>query len=414
MVELLVLADDFTGALDTGVQFASKGISTRVIVDHACEKYLENDVRVLVIDTETRHLSAKAAYEIVYQIIRTAVKAGIPNLYKKTDSALRGNVGSELSAFLKASQAELLSFLPAFPKMNRLVKNGVLYIDGLPVSESVFGQDPFDPVKNSSVCEVIKTQSDVRTESIGLGQKEPEENKGIHVYDCETNAQMETILRSLKEKNRWRVLAGCAGCAKFLPDMLGLTGKEPEKTNLPPNLLVMCGSVNPITRNQLDYGEQCGFKRIYLSPKQKLDPSYWNSDNGQSDIKTFYEECQKNRCCMIDTNDEHPDNRTADFAQENQISLEDMRKNISKNMGILLKQLLNKKLNHTFLITGGDTLLGFMNEMNINELLPLREVFPGCVLTELLYEGERCHVITKSGGFGAKTLIEDIIKILGN
>ena len=32
MLLLLILADDFTGALDTGVQFAACGIATRVVV----------------------------------------------------------------------------------------------------------------------------------------------------------------------------------------------------------------------------------------------------------------------------------------------------------------------------------------------------------------------------------------------
>ena len=33
MILLLIIADDFTGALDTGVQFAARGVSTRVLVD---------------------------------------------------------------------------------------------------------------------------------------------------------------------------------------------------------------------------------------------------------------------------------------------------------------------------------------------------------------------------------------------
>ncbi len=37
MVELMIIADDFTGALDSGVHFAEKGIRTRVIVS------MEND-----------------------------------------------------------------------------------------------------------------------------------------------------------------------------------------------------------------------------------------------------------------------------------------------------------------------------------------------------------------------------------
>lgn len=30
MVKLLIIADDFTGALDTGIQFVNKGIATQV------------------------------------------------------------------------------------------------------------------------------------------------------------------------------------------------------------------------------------------------------------------------------------------------------------------------------------------------------------------------------------------------
>ena len=35
MVKLLIIADDFTGALDTGVQFAARGAATSVITDPA-------------------------------------------------------------------------------------------------------------------------------------------------------------------------------------------------------------------------------------------------------------------------------------------------------------------------------------------------------------------------------------------
>ena len=37
MIKLLILADDFTGGLDTGVQFASRGISTCVITNPAAD-----------------------------------------------------------------------------------------------------------------------------------------------------------------------------------------------------------------------------------------------------------------------------------------------------------------------------------------------------------------------------------------
>ena len=53
MLLLLILADDFTGALDTGVQFAACGIPTRVVVGEQVD-FAANDAAVLVVDTETR------------------------------------------------------------------------------------------------------------------------------------------------------------------------------------------------------------------------------------------------------------------------------------------------------------------------------------------------------------------------
>lgn len=126
---LLIIADDFTGALDTGVQFAARGIKTRVVVG-ADAALTHQNADVLVVDTETRHLPAAQAYAAVEGLVQRAKYAGFAYLYKKTDSALRGNVGAELAALLSASSSRQLAFLPAFPQMNRVTKNGVQYIDG--------------------------------------------------------------------------------------------------------------------------------------------------------------------------------------------------------------------------------------------------------------------------------------------
>lgn len=73
MVKLLIIADDFTGALDTGVQFAKKGIETQVLVqDDIEETVISGETQVLVVSTQTRPLQAKEAYEKVYQLVQWA------------------------------------------------------------------------------------------------------------------------------------------------------------------------------------------------------------------------------------------------------------------------------------------------------------------------------------------------------
>ena len=74
MLLLLILADDFTGALDTGGQFAACGIPTRVVVGEQVE-FAANDAAVLVVDTETRHLPAPEDYAVIAPLTREAKSA---------------------------------------------------------------------------------------------------------------------------------------------------------------------------------------------------------------------------------------------------------------------------------------------------------------------------------------------------
>ena len=98
MEKLLIIADDFTGALDTGIQFAAYGARTEIMTDTDMEFGDYPSAEVFIVDTETRHLPGPEAYDVVYRLARKAREAGITYLYKKTDSGLRGNIAQEIKA----------------------------------------------------------------------------------------------------------------------------------------------------------------------------------------------------------------------------------------------------------------------------------------------------------------------------
>ena len=62
MVKLLIIADDFTGALDTGIQFVNRGIATQVFTGKP-ERPAEiaAQTEVLVVDSETRPMKPESA-----------------------------------------------------------------------------------------------------------------------------------------------------------------------------------------------------------------------------------------------------------------------------------------------------------------------------------------------------------------
>src|SRR4051794_10651096 len=80
--EILVLADDLTGALESGAAFAQRGIQGTVTL----LKARSTGKPVLVVDTETRHVSEAEAVNRIEQV-SAMTKARL--IYKKTDSTLR-------------------------------------------------------------------------------------------------------------------------------------------------------------------------------------------------------------------------------------------------------------------------------------------------------------------------------------
>ena len=430
MVKLLILADDFTGALDTGVQFSGKGIRTQVVVSGHWVKP-DSDCDVMVIDVETRHVPKEKAYEIVYDVCQQAVKYGIRCFYKKTDSALRGNVGSELQAAADAVFGKNIVFVPAFPAMRRITVDGVHYIDGIPVKESVFGQDPFEPVMYDRVDELLratgyrggvigvsKTERKLQTAEEWKTQASEERRQKaaeaakqqLFLYDAETDADLDEIAETVGKKRDSPILAGCAGFAAKLPELLKLPVKESGDVKLKENLVFLCGSVNPITKSQIVYGEKMGIPRIHLKPEEKLEISYWDQPEGLGKIRQLAKDGMQH--IIIDSNDEEGHNDTMEYAAQKGYSIEDVRVRISETLGYLLKKLIDVGMEGTYLITGGDTLIGFMKAIGVSELEPVNEIRPGCVLTSLNYQDKKHYVITKSGGFGQERLIEQLTRIL--
>lgn len=410
MILLLIIADDFTGALDTGVQFAAHGIRTRVVVDPEVALTAQED-GVLVVDTETRHLPAAKAYEVVARLTKRAQSAGVSFIYKKTDSALRGNIGSELAAVLEASGLSRLPFLPAFPQTGRITSGGIHYVDGVPVTESPFGRDPFEPVRHSVVTELIEKQCALPARNypaLTEGDSVPKD-KGILVFDAADAGDLYRTGRQLLRQGAMHIMAGCAGFGAVLPRLLGIAGDVSRPLpNLDPRLLVVCGSVNPITLAQLDRAESAGFIRLRLTLRQKLEPGYWQSKEGRADLSRIEEMLASNPYCVIETNDRDSSQFTADYAGRLGIDRETMRLRIAGSLGSLVGEIFTSPSLGTLLLTGGDTLLQCMNCVGVRELEPLRELEKGVVLAGFTYNGCTRHVITKSGGFGQENLLPDL------
>lgn len=406
MIKMLIIADDFTGALDTGVKFSAAGARTKVSTDTEMDFTAGIPEEVLVLCAPTRHLPAREAYDMIRRIAARAAAAHIGCIFKKTDSALRGNIGAELSAVLDGSGEKCLCFIPALPGMNRVTVGGIHYIDGVPVHQSVFGQDPFEPVRESCVPDLLHLQCDVPVKVIPSNEAESFQPGGetcIYLFDCASKEDMEREVGTLHRQGRLTILAGCAGLAESLPPYLGLAmNGKPAKEAAAGRLTVVCGSVNPISCSQMDYGEQRGYRRVHIPSDRLLSDHSLRTGSGAMMMDYLWTLYSQSPYLMIDSLQSGGD-QVLEGTPE--LTLEDIRQRISRQMGLILKDLIDRGADSRFMIIGGDTLLAFLEAIQCHELTPICELQPGVVLSRITYRGRQYEIISKSGGFGEEDLL---------
>ncbi len=147
MLRVGILADDLTGAADTALQFVRAGWRTELLLRPG-----KSDAQVVAVTADSRNLSAPDAVKAVDGAVGQLRQAGVTHLYKKIDSTLRGQIRAEVLAALNAWAPNAIAVVcPAFPAMGRTLVDGRLYVNGVPVSETVLRADPVTPVLESHV-----------------------------------------------------------------------------------------------------------------------------------------------------------------------------------------------------------------------------------------------------------------------
>jgi uncharacterized protein YgbK (DUF1537 family) len=275
-MSLAILADDLTGACDTGAVFAGAGAVSVTVWPRRSA-----DAAVRVLDTETRALSSAEAARCVAAAVTLSPAA---RYFKKIDSTLRGQVGAEVDAFMRALGTPSAVLTPAFPAQGRTVVDRILMIDGTPLTETSLGRDPeLARPATANVVDMLRPALDrplawipldqVRAGFPALTARLMRLAGTVAIADAETDDDLAALVDAAVALEPAPLLVGAAGLAQALAARLGLLATRPK---LPGGRrwLVVAGSRHPVTRQQIAAAREAGIRVLASADAEAPDRTH--------------------------------------------------------------------------------------------------------------------------------------------
>ncbi|GGP10338.1 membrane protein [Oceanobacillus neutriphilus] len=414
--QIAIIADDLTGANDSGIQLTEKGINTSVLFEIPKQMNLLSEG--VVIDTNSRALSREKAISITMKSAKFIKDLHYNHVYKKMDSTLRGHIGHELQAMSSVLNPEFLVIAPAFPGMERVTKHGYHYVHGQLIAETEIAKDPTHPVTESYIPALIEQQTGER---VGLLTKEDLQSdehfqKKLAILkadeirmiccDAETEQDLKVLTHKFSKETNRIIWAGSAGLAEVLPQVLGIEKKKQHISYKHSSVaMTVCGSLSEKTQAQIRYAiQQKNVAGIELNPLQMF----------QADWKTQKKE-YKNTCIKMITQNKDvvlyvPSNenirtQVKELGKKKGLSNNEIGETISDRIAELVVGVKNQLPNlNRFVLTGGDTAKSITKSLGAVGMHLIKQLEPGIPLVSLVGK-DGSLVVTKAGAFGKEDSI---------
>lgn len=406
---VVIIADDLTGANDTGVQYKKNGFSTMVQTEFTgIKKENLKQYDVLSVNANSRLLSPEKAYKRVYDVASQLYNIHPEYIYKKIDSLLRGNPAAELDAVMDATGIEMAVVVPSFPENNRKLIDGILEAPG---SEKINVVKIFEKGSKRNVCSV--KLKDVNLGSDNLCKFMDQKHLAgyeVFVIDASNDKNLEAIKNAVKAFSQKIICCGSAGFARQLSN----DKKEKEKTERNSEsdgpVIVVAGSRRIETKIQLQ-----AVSKKYGAPIIKMD--VLEAENITSRNETI-EQCA-DKIIQLAGNDqklilfavsslffEANNGQQAKIHDRDTVHIVEA---LGETMKIVAKHIKFKAV----VSTGGDTSLQICHAFRSIGIELCDEIAPG-IPTGRLVGGDEDSllIVTKSGGFGSADALIQIIEYL--
>lgn len=390
MNRYFVIADDFTGANDTGVQLRRRGLATTMMF--AGRPIPEGGS--VVIDTESRGMSGPEAGAAVEKALADVDFSAYKYVIKKVDSTLRGNVAEEILAADRAFGSEIVMFAPAFPDLERTTSGGVHMLKGVPITRTELAKDPKKPVTEDHLGRILarvyqEPSIHLSLEEIRSGQLDMSRAR-LYTADAVQNSDLRAVIAAVMAAGKKALWVGTAAMADNL-----MAIENPVSP-----ALGVAASVSSVTCGQIKAAEASGVNLVRVPVHNLL--------SGKEEALPYVNETAQS---LLSGKDTILLSSSAYDRAELELSAAEGRKKgmkpwqvseyVQRLMGRMTMEVLARAKVSGVFLTGGDTAMGVLDAAEADGSEILDEIAVGIPMMRIVggaMDGVR--VVTKAGAFG--------------
>jgi uncharacterized protein YgbK (DUF1537 family) len=373
MTNAFVLADDLSGALEASAPFRRAG--WRVVVPIGPPEALAPaEDAVFALSTESRNLPPDEAAAAIGRALASPLARRGRLLYKKIDSTLRGALGAEIEALRGAFPGRRVYFCPANPAAGRIVRDGRLLVQGVPLEQTEFARDPLAPARGGTLAEVLSQQ--------GV--------PGDAVVCCEAETLTDVrhaVSAALAERPPALLVGSGALGAALAERSPGCAA--PAVLPRVDRALIVCGSRHPASHAQLEHLARSG-----IAPIVELD------SGGEAPADLARIALARSRSPVV-------------AVRFGAATCDAEPRVLTRWIASLVADLARAGLLDPLLVTGGETAAAVCARLGGRSLEILTEFAPGVVATQLARSGAPdLPVVIKPGGFGGPVAWQNVLETI--
>jgi uncharacterized protein YgbK (DUF1537 family) len=419
------VADDVTGATDLAINLVQGGLRVvQFLSIPTAEELAEVDCDAVVVGMKTRSILAEDAIAKSMAAIDTLRKHGCQRFFFKYcstfDSTPQGNIGPVADALLEQLNERAAIVCPAFPRNQRTVYRGHLFVGDRLLNNSGMEHHPLNPMTDSDIVRFLGAQSVNRTGLVDFDvvhagsaaieaqiQRLVDSGVRLLVTDCCNDSDLGRLAEAVKEM---RLVTGGSGIGRYLPEawrnsgLLTSSAVKPRIPNITGRSLVLAGSCSRATRRQVQ-NALSEFASFEIDVAQLMrDPSA-HQKNCMHWIDSIGDENTRPAMVYSTANDETVERTQREFGRDSVCgAIENFHAFVAKTA---VQRLGFRRL----IVAGGETSGAVVKALEIKRLKIGAEICAGVPWTES--DGDPALAIAlKSGNFGDDNFFKKALDML--